>query len=113
MLLDGMSAQDNVTLREGKSYEAMVDLFDHEDDALTYRWELKPESSATQVGGDFEESIANLDGLIESATSRKVQITAPRQQRTQSRQFQLARRQVGFQISLPDQGLAIGDGIGF
>jgi len=77
MLLDGMSAQDNVTLREGKSYEAMVDLFDHEDDALTYRWELKPESSATQVGGDFEEPIANLDGLIESATSRKVQITAP------------------------------------
>ena len=66
MMVDGKSAHDNVTLTAGQAYKAMIDVIDHEDDELTYRWELKPESVATQVGGAFEESIASLDGLLRS-----------------------------------------------
>lgn len=77
MLLDGKSAHGNVTTIPGVAYEAVVDVFDHDNDALTYRWELKPESDATQVGGDFEESIRNLAGLIEDSGDPSIRITAP------------------------------------
>jgi hypothetical protein len=38
---------------------------------------LKPESDSTQVGGDFEERIANLEGLIDDAAAASASIAAP------------------------------------
>ena len=76
MSLHGQSAIQNVTLTAAQTYDAAVDIVDPDGDSLTYRWELKPESEATQVGGAFEESIANLDGLV-SADSTTARITAP------------------------------------
>ena len=76
MLLDGKRATGNVTLTTGQTYAAVVAVIDHENDELAYRWELKPESDATQVGGAFEESITNLAGLVE-ASAGTAQITAP------------------------------------
>jgi hypothetical protein len=76
MMLDGKLATDNVTLSAGQTYDAVLDVIDHENDPLAYRWELKPESEATQVGGAFEESIANLDGLV-VASAGTARITAP------------------------------------
>ncbi len=76
MSLHGQSAIQNVTLTAEQTYDAAVDIVDPDGDSLTYRWELKPESEATQVGGAFEESIANLDGLV-SADSTTARITAP------------------------------------
>lgn len=76
MLLDGKPATANVTLTAGRTYDAVVDAFDHENDPLAYHWELKPESEATQVGGAFEESIANLKGLLRSQ-AETARITAP------------------------------------
>ena len=76
MALDGKPATDNVTLSAGQTYDAVLDVIDHENDPLAYRWELKPESEATQVGGAFEESISNLDGLV-VASAGTARITAP------------------------------------
>ena len=76
MVLDGKPATDNVTLSAGQTYDAVLDVIDHENDPLAYRWELKPESEATQVGGAFEESISNLDGLV-VASAGTARITAP------------------------------------
>ena len=77
MLLDGKRATDDVTLKAGQTYEAVVDVVDPENDSLSYRWELKPESEATQVGGAFEESIANLRGLLQPSAGT-ARVTAPK-----------------------------------
>lgn len=77
MKLHGQQAADSVTLTQGKTYVARIRVVDPDGDKLTYRWELKPESTTTQVGGAFEESIANLDGLIE-ADSATARVTAPK-----------------------------------
>jgi len=75
--LDGKSAQDSITLLAGKQYAAGVDIFDHDGDPVTYRWELKPESDAKQVGGDLEERISNLYGYIDNEIAAEIRITAP------------------------------------
>lgn len=77
LLLDGKAARQNVKLRAAQTYQAAIDLFDHENDPLTYRWEVKPESNATQSGGEFEASIASLDRLVSSPFAEQVEITAP------------------------------------
>jgi hypothetical protein len=79
MRLDGKSAHQNVRLKAGESYNALVHLTDPDGDSLTYRWEVKPESSARQAGGDFEESIDNMDTLIANPLEKKIRITAPTQ----------------------------------
>lgn len=75
--LDGLVAHANVTLTPGDSVAAAVDVVDSDGDALRYRWELKPESDATQVGGEYEEPVANLDGLIDDASVPRILVTAP------------------------------------
>ena len=78
MRLDGKTAHQSVTLTAGASYEAVVDVFDPDEDALSYQWELKPESSAIQVGGDFEKSIASLGDLIERPTAATIRLAIPK-----------------------------------
>jgi hypothetical protein len=75
--LDDKTADDNIVLSVGEHYTAVVDIFDHDGDPVTFRWVLKPESDAEQVGGDYEERIANLNGFIDNEKAAKTQITAP------------------------------------
>jgi len=77
MLLDNKTSRQNVTLKSGVTYKASVDSTDYEGDSLTYRWEVKAESMATQEGGDFEKNISNIENLIENPTVRNIQIKAP------------------------------------
>jgi hypothetical protein len=67
--LDGKSAKQSVVLLAGESYQATFDVFDHENDSLSYRWEVKPESGATEVGGDFEKPLSSLDGLLSDSAA--------------------------------------------
>jgi len=67
--LDGKGSRDSVALVAGRTYEATFDVFDPDGDPLRYRWEVKRESDATQAGGDFEERIANIDGLLGDAAA--------------------------------------------
>lgn len=77
MTLDGRNARDDVVLTAGETYAATFDVEDPDDDAVTYRWEVKPESDATQEGGDFEEPITSIRGLIDDPRAARIRLTAP------------------------------------
>ena len=78
LTLDGKIAKDGVILTHGEFYEASFDVFDHDNDPLRYSWEVKPESAATQVGGDFEEAIPSLDGWLSATATKTTRIAASR-----------------------------------
>ena len=77
VLLAGRNARQNVILSPGERYAATADLLDHEDDPLRFRWEVKRESDATVVGGDYEESIESLAGVVSDSTAASTRIIAP------------------------------------
>jgi hypothetical protein len=69
------SYRESVVLATGESYEATFDVFDHEGDTLTFRWEVKPESESTRSGGDREERLPNLQGLLSDPGAASTTIT--------------------------------------
>jgi hypothetical protein len=77
MLLDGKSAAQSVRLAPGQAYEAEFDVAEPDGDALSYRWELKPESTATTGGGDYEESLPDLEGYLSHPGAAATSLTAP------------------------------------
>ena len=77
MLLDGRSANASVVLSEGRDYKAVLDVLDSDGHPIVYRWELKPESTATSGGGDFEAPLENLEGFISDTASSETTLTAP------------------------------------
>ena len=75
MRLDGKGSRDSVTLVAGRTYEVALDVVDPDGDPLRFRWDVKPESDATQEGGDFEACIASLEGIIEDPAAARTAIT--------------------------------------
>jgi hypothetical protein len=73
--LDGKGAREGVTLVAGRTYEAGFDVVDPEGDPLRFHWEVKPESDAMQAGGDFEERIGSLGGLLRDPAAATTAIT--------------------------------------
>ncbi len=77
VLLDGRGHRDSVTLQPGQVVEAILDVSDPDGDAIEYAWEVKPESTSTETGGDYEESIPNIEGLLSNTNAVAVTLTAP------------------------------------
>ena len=78
MRLARRPATDSVRLGAGKRYTARAEVVDPDGDPLVFQWSIKPESTETVVGGDFEASIADLDGLfVGDATQARVSLMAP------------------------------------
>jgi exo-beta-1,3-glucanase (GH17 family) len=75
MLLNGKSYKQSVVLEAGKTYDAIFEVTDLEGDSLTYHWEVKPESESQKSGGDREERLPNLDGLLSDPAARETTIT--------------------------------------
>jgi beta-galactosidase/beta-glucuronidase len=75
--LDGKSYKESVVLESGKTYDATFDVVDHDGDALTFHWEVKPESESTKSGGDREERLPNLDGLLSDSEAANTTVMAP------------------------------------
>jgi exo-beta-1,3-glucanase (GH17 family) len=75
MRLDGRGHKENVVLAAGEPYDAVFDVVDPEGDALTYRWEVKPESDSQKSGGDREERLRNLEGLLSDAEAPQTTLT--------------------------------------
>jgi hypothetical protein len=75
--LDGRRAGRNIFLSPGEAYPIFARVRDPEGDALRYRWSVKLESQAKQVGGDPEREIADLDGLVDEPQASRAQLTAP------------------------------------
>ena len=53
--LNGKIANDNIIVEEGSSLDARADIFDFEEDVITYRWEVLYEATEVGHGGDYEE----------------------------------------------------------
>lgn len=77
LLLDGKGPKQHVTLAAGQQYIAVVDASDRDGDDLSYRWELKAESEAEEVGGDFEDPLPNLNVSLAQQGSAISQFNAP------------------------------------
>ena len=77
MTLDAREALQSVVLDAAATYEARVESLDPDGDALTYKWEVMPESDATQTGGDREEIPPVISGLITDKGPGLVDLTTP------------------------------------
>ncbi|NDW23128.1 glycoside hydrolase family 2 TIM barrel-domain containing protein [Alteromonas hispanica] len=75
--LDGKVAFDNIYLFMGDEYEATLNAVDPDNDKLSFKWEIRKESTATEVGGDKEEIPELVEGLIEDASVQKIKFKAP------------------------------------
>jgi len=75
--LNDLSARDNIRLKANSHYEAEAKVRDPDGDNLTYRWELRPESTANQSGGAKEEIPAVINGLIVDSSVQKIRLTTP------------------------------------
>lgn len=77
--LNGKTAYDNVKFDAKTNQVAEIKILDHENDALSYFWEILPESTDLQHGGDYEEkpeavnltTISEQDGRIEFVSPEK------------------------------------------
>jgi hypothetical protein len=69
--------RDNIYLSPSKTYSAKVKAFDPDKDTLTFAWSIKPESDSVKHGGDFEQGIADLEGLFTASQTPKASFRAP------------------------------------
>ncbi|MEL6251006.1 MAG: glycoside hydrolase family 2 TIM barrel-domain containing protein [Bacteroidota bacterium] len=77
MKLDDKVSTENVSLKAGQTYESEVAAFDHEKDALTYKWVLMEEVGARSQGGAFEAEPEILELDIVSEEGGKISFKAP------------------------------------
>ncbi len=75
--LNGQEATDGIYLAAGQTYPIAVESTDPDSDALTYRWDLKPESTDLKEGGDFETTPPSIPDLVVPSNQPTAQLTAP------------------------------------
>ena len=66
---------EDVVLAVGQTATASIEVSDPDGDALRYHWELKPESDATQAGGDRELPLANITSAIDAPNQVQIKVT--------------------------------------
>jgi len=66
----------------GRTYEAAFQVVDPEGDPLRFHWEVKPESDSIKKGGDFEERIPNVDGVLRNPTAATTTLAVQQPART-------------------------------
>lgn len=74
-VLDELTAYDNIRVKSGETYVASVAVTDHENDPITYRWEVLPESTDLGMGGDFESRPETL--LSMENDQSEIEVDAP------------------------------------
>jgi len=79
LTLDDRIGKDSIKLKPGRRYAAHAVAADPDGDALTWRWVLRRESEATQVGGDPEEVPEMIPGRLEQAADGRAILSAPEQ----------------------------------
>jgi hypothetical protein len=77
--LNDRTAYDNIYLFSGRTYTANLEVQEPDNDTVTYKWEVRPESTATQVGGDHEAVPPVMEGLIKDTTMAEIEIKAPKE----------------------------------
>lgn len=77
LLLENKRGTDGIYLQAGKAYQAEAFVHDVDNDKLTARWELLPESTDLKTGGDHESRPGPITGLIGDANTDHAIIKAP------------------------------------
>ncbi|MEY8021424.1 glycoside hydrolase family 2 TIM barrel-domain containing protein [Muriicola sp. SD30] len=77
-ILNGKTAYENVTLTTDKQYVATIVSTDPENDAISYKWEVLPESTDLGEGGDYEERPKAVQGLFMVEKENTVLMKAPK-----------------------------------
>lgn len=75
--LNGLTAYDNIKLKKSNNYQAQVFIHSFENDSITYKWEIMPESTDLGIGGDYESRPVSIDGLIANGNSNTIEMKAP------------------------------------
>ena len=66
MLLDNHQSSDIIYLQPGKTYPVKFIVRDPNNDKITHRWELLPESTDLKNGGDHESRPVAIEGLLKT-----------------------------------------------
>ncbi|KGE16002.1 hypothetical protein DI53_0117 [Sphingobacterium deserti] len=77
LTLDRRQAKDMIYLTPNKTYPLHAVVNDPDNDKLTTRWELLPESTDLKEGGDREARPKTIDGLVKQRDVDKATLTAP------------------------------------
>lgn len=75
--LEARQATQDIRLQPNRVYDAQVRAEDRDGDALTYRWRVLEESSATSIGGDREEIPHTVRTRISDAGAGSIRLKAP------------------------------------
>lgn len=75
--IDGKKVLDFIYLRPGETYPVAVYATDPDNDKLTTRWELLPESTDLKSGGDRESRPTAVPGRVNNVAVDKAILTAP------------------------------------
>jgi len=79
LYLDDRIGKDSIELKPAARYVARAVAADPDGDPLTWRWVLRRESEATQVGGDPEEVPETIAGRFEADADGSAILSAPEQ----------------------------------
>ena len=77
LLLSNKKVLDFIYLKAGEAYQAEAFVHDADNDKLTARWEILPESTDLKTGGDHESRPEPIPGLIGEADTEHAIIKAP------------------------------------
>jgi hypothetical protein len=77
--LAGKAATEGIYLKPGQAVPVAAAVSDPDKDALTYQWELLPESTDLKQGGDRESRPTSLAGALPAGAAGQTTLTTPAQ----------------------------------
>jgi len=76
-VINNKTAYENVVLKANETSLAILKIQDPENDTLNYRWEILPESTDLQDGGDFEKRPSAIEFTVILNKEGELQFNAP------------------------------------
>jgi hypothetical protein len=78
--LNGQKPTESIKLTAGFKYDALVEHNDPEGDKLNVQWLVYPEAVNTKAGGDFEDALPPVLGVLSRRKNNQVQLKAPEEE---------------------------------
>lgn len=76
--LDGKKPEQSIYLKSGETYVADLNYSDPDGDKVKVEWFVYQESANTKAGGDFEDALPPVLGVLKHQTKNSVAIVAPK-----------------------------------
>jgi hypothetical protein len=75
--IDGKEGNESIYLKAGDKYEATVSTKDPDGDKVKVEWLVFPESQDTKAGGDFEDDLQPVLGVLSKRKGESATLVAP------------------------------------